>query len=115
MARAFGDIDIYVDASRLAGFPVPVIEAMSCGAIPIVTYYGAPDAVHSGYNGYIIPPENPEAIAETINHLISLPLDVREDISKEAIGTAQQYTWDLVANRFLQALERGYQKRGSDS
>lgn len=113
MADTLRMIDIYVDTSRLAGSPTPVKEAMACGAIPVCTYYGATDFVLSGYNGYIIPPDNPIAVSDTIIYLVQRGVLFREHMAKQAEEYTRQWTWDHVADRFVSAIMEG-QEKGDD-
>ncbi|MEW6129109.1 MAG: glycosyltransferase family 4 protein [Acidobacteriota bacterium] len=52
------------------GIPNVLVEAMACG-LPIITtgISGIPEIVHHGVNGWLIPPDNPEALAEALLHL----------------------------------------------
>ncbi len=62
--------DIFVLPSRLEGFGLVVVEAMACGAVPIRTPSGgATDQIISGINGYIVPFEDVDALAEAIRSL----------------------------------------------
>jgi hypothetical protein len=105
MAQNFGDIDVYVDASRLAGSPTPVKEAMSCGTIPICTYIGTTDFVYNNINGFIISPDDPKTIASLLVHLSSTPIESRQLMAQEARNSMESnWTWDIITQRFLYAL-----------
>jgi glycosyltransferase involved in cell wall biosynthesis len=64
--------DIFVLPSVLEGLPRVVIEAMAM-AKPIVAtdISGVREQLIHDRNGLIVPPENPEALAEAIIHLIN--------------------------------------------
>src|SRR5213079_1652098 len=71
---------VYVGASRLAnrigveGFGISLVEASACG-LPVVAGNsgGIPDAVRDGETGFLVPPEDPAALAATIVRLLASP------------------------------------------
>jgi len=102
---------VYVGASRRAerlgveGFGISLVEASACG-LPVVAGKsgGIPDAVREGETGFLIPPEDPEAIAAVVGRLLA-------DASLAGrIGAAGRravetyYNWDRVV-RDLRAIE----------
>jgi glycosyltransferase involved in cell wall biosynthesis len=61
-------------STKREGLSRAVIEAMSCGTIPIVTDVGGlPELVINNQSGLVVPPENPEAIARAIMFLYEHP------------------------------------------
>lgn len=66
--------DALVLPSRLEGFPVTIVEAMLAGRPVIATRVGSVDeAVEPGVTGWIVPPEDPEALAAAIQELLADP------------------------------------------
>src|SRR5205814_743784 len=71
---------VYVGASRLAdrigveGFGISLVEASACG-LPVVAGNsgGIPDAVRDGETGFLVPPEDPAALAAAIVLLLASP------------------------------------------
>jgi len=60
--------------SRLEGFPVTIVEAMLAGLPVIATDVGSVDeAVRPGETGWIVPPEDPPALAAAIAELVADP------------------------------------------
>src|SRR5436309_2749999 len=102
---------VYVGASRLAerigveGFGISLVEASACG-LPVVAGNsgGIPDAVRDGETGFLVPPEDPAALAAAIVRLLASP-----DLAKR-VGAAGRravetyYNWDRVV-RDLRAIE----------
>ncbi len=117
MANVMRELDFYIDLSRVAGSPTPVREAMSCGCIPIATKYGTTDFLLSGYNGYIVPPDDPQMVANLIMDIIREQdgvYDIMSDLSHAAADYAEEnFGWDKIAKNFLLALEEGM-KRGDE-
>lgn len=70
--------DIVVVPSLQEAFGLVVSEAMACGKPVIGTNVGGiPDQIIDGYNGFLVPPRNPENIAEKIIWLINNPNEAK--------------------------------------
>jgi len=66
-------LDIYAAASRLESesFGVAVIEASACGLPVVVSDVGGlPEVVQDGVTGFVVPREDPEALAAAIKRLV---------------------------------------------
>jgi len=71
--------DAFVLASEHEGFPIAVMEALSAGLPVVATAVGGvPDAVVPGREGLLVPPHEPEALAEAILELVNDPARRRE-------------------------------------
>ena len=83
--------DIFVLSSSYEGLPLTVLEAMAAG-LPIVSTRvgGVPDIVHNNINGILAEPENPQALAEGIMHLIKNDT-LREQMSKKSRMLVDKY------------------------
>ena len=102
---------VYVGASRRAerlgveGFGISLVEASACG-LPVVAGKsgGIPDAVRDGETGFLIPPEDPAAIADAVGRLLAdTALAGRVGAAgRRAVET--YYNWDRVV-RDLKAIE----------
>ena len=102
---------VYVGASRRAGrlgvegFGISLVEASACG-LPVVAGNsgGIPDAVRDGETGFLVPPEDPAALAAAISRLLAdAGLASRIGAAgRRAVET--YYNWDRVV-RDLRAIE----------
>jgi glycosyltransferase involved in cell wall biosynthesis len=68
----FGAVDIFCLPSHWEGMANANIEAMSSG-LPVITtnVCGHPELINDGENGYLIPPKQPELLAEKLIFLIN--------------------------------------------
>jgi glycosyltransferase involved in cell wall biosynthesis len=73
-----GCIDIVVLTSRWEGLPRVFPQAMASG-VPVVAtgVDGAPEAIHHGVNGFLVPPGDSEGIVEKVLFLIQHPESAR--------------------------------------
>jgi glycosyltransferase involved in cell wall biosynthesis len=83
-------LDIHILSSRSEGFPNVLAEAMACGT-PCVTTDVGDAAMIVGDTGWVVPPKNPQvlanAILEAINEKQNNPLmwEVREQACRDRI------------------------------
>ncbi len=99
--------DISVLSSHEEGFSNAILEAMAAGLPVVATNVGGnPEAVVHGETGIIVPPKNPNALAEAISRLASDPILRKKlgDAGRLRVQTnfsidhcAQQYS-DLYSN-----------------
>ena len=74
MRDAYWAADIVLLPSRMEGFPLVVCEAMCCGAIVIRTpSSGWEEQVIEGTTGYVVPFDDPEALADAIEAVVDRP------------------------------------------
>jgi glycosyltransferase involved in cell wall biosynthesis len=63
--------DIFILASRTEGLPIALLEAMAMGLPVIATRVGGiPEVVVDGETGILVPPDDPDQLAESIIQLI---------------------------------------------
>jgi glycosyltransferase involved in cell wall biosynthesis len=99
--------DIFVLPSRSEGFSNAIVEAMAT-ALPIVAtdVGGNAEAVIDGVTGFLIPPENPEALAEAIMRLLRDPTrSKRMGLAGQGI-VAQRFTTDAMMNQIKATYDR---------
>lgn len=71
LPRYLATADIYVSTSVSDGASASLVEAMACGLAVVTTNAGdAPKWVKSGQNGFVVPLDSPEKLAEKIAHLL---------------------------------------------
>lgn len=111
LATLYAAADLYVMPSRpirgklAEGFGLAYLEAAAAGTPGVATDFGGiPDAVVDGETGLLVPPNDPEALADAIAELLE------DDERRAAMGEAarsrvrEEFTWTRVAERFLDAV-----------
>lgn len=75
-------------------FGVAAVEAMACGVPVVVSNVGGlPEVVLEGVTGYVVPKENPDALAKAIQKLL-LSADTRKQFGENGIKhVASHYNW----------------------
>ena len=72
--RVLAGCDIFVLASRFEGLPVALMEAFGLGLPVVVTSVGGvPEAVDDGVQGLLVPPGQPELLADALEQLVADP------------------------------------------
>lgn len=66
--------DLFTIVSTSETQSIPTLQALFCG-LPVVLVDAAclPELVIHGENGFLVPPEDPEAVKEAINHIFNQP------------------------------------------
>ena len=94
--------DIFVLPSRSEGLPMALLEAMATG-LPIVATAvgGVPEAIRDGKSGLLIPPEQPQAIADALIRFAS------DEALRNSIGSAarQDFEQRYELSRMVNAYE----------
>jgi starch synthase len=96
--------DVMAFPSLFEGFGLVVLEAMACGVPVIATPNGAaPDIIHDGEDGFIVPIRDSQAVAEKLE-LLSQDRDLLASMSQAAQDTATQHSWQLYRERLAEVV-----------
>lgn len=102
--------DAFLTTPWYEPFGITPLEAMACGT-PVIgaAVGGIKSTVIDGHTGYLVPPKNPEALAERLAFLHAHPEQARR-LGDQGLQLAYQcYTWRSVAQQisgcYLRALD----------
>jgi glycosyltransferase involved in cell wall biosynthesis len=101
--------DLYLYPSNLEAFPIPITEAMACGA-PIVTSDANGLRELAGDAAILVDPGDPDGIAVAIGRVLGDP-DVQRTLRERGLARAQTFTWDACARATLHILTEAARMR----
>ena len=102
ISEAYWAADAFVFPTLYEPFGLVISEAMASG-LPVVTSRsaGAAEIMKDGKDGLLLDyPRDPKRIAEKVNLLVN-NVQLGGDISKSALDKVRQYSWDTVAQKWL--------------
>lgn len=93
--------DIFVFPSLIETFGIVLVEAMAAG-LPIITTDapGCRDIIRKGRDGIMVPPHDNDALADAMFQVMMDPAQC-EVLAEKARRRAQDFSWDLVVERYL--------------
>lgn len=99
-------IDVHVHASQLDSLPNALLEAMSLGKPSVITSVGGiPEVVKHEVNGFLVAPNDPEQLANSLLLLMS-DLSLRAAIGHEAQSTyAKHFCPEIMTRRLERAFD----------
>ena len=101
MAKA----EVFVMPSHPEGFGIVYLEAMASGCVTIGTEgEGIADVIRSGENGFLVPPNDPNAIVKGIDWCLTHPEDAAA-IAERGRKDALRLTWAHNAAQYIQLFE----------
>jgi glycosyltransferase involved in cell wall biosynthesis len=104
LRQLYARCDAWLFTSRTEGFGLPVLEAMACRTPVIATPAGAaPELLEEG-GGFLVAPEDPQAMARAIDRIAAMGETEWIRLSEIAQATAARYTWDHSSDLFEAAL-----------
>lgn len=106
LRETYARCDVWLFGTRQEGFGLPILEAMACRTPVVGTPAGAaPELIGKG-GGILVPHENPQAMADALVKVCSLPETEWRALSDTALATVTGYTWDDATTHFEKALEQ---------
>lgn len=99
--------DVFLTTPLDEAFGITPLEAMACGTPVIGSKVGGVKfTVKDGETGYLVPPNDPDAIAERIAYIYQNP-ESRARLSRQAIQRANQlFTWQQVTSAVAALYEK---------
>jgi phosphatidylinositol alpha-1,6-mannosyltransferase len=112
LAKYYAACDLFASpAAQEHGVASVYLEALSCGK-PVVACNsgGAPEAVIDGQTGLLVPPDDIEALTETLDRLIADP-ELRERLGRNGRQLVLDY---FSRDRMIDRVEAAYQRLLTD-
>jgi glycosyltransferase involved in cell wall biosynthesis len=99
--------DAFVMSSRFEGLSAALLEAASMGLPSVVTNVGGnPDVVIDGDTGYIVEPENPDAIANAMHSIMRAQPEERRAFSVASRRRClDHFQFEAIARKWLDLYE----------
>ena len=98
LAKLYSSADVVICPSWYESFPAPPLEAMACGAPVVTTKYGTEDYAFNEENALVVPPRNPQAMAQAILRVLE-DKNLAEKLRENGPKTAKQFTWDKTTDQ----------------
>ena len=97
--------DVFVLPSRYEAMPMSLLEAMASGLPCVVSDVGDnARLVEDGVTGFVVPPEDPDTLAEAMRKMLANP-DIRRTMGEAAHRKAQQYSVERMVARVTEVYE----------
>jgi glycosyltransferase involved in cell wall biosynthesis len=112
MAPLYALSDACVLPSALESFGLPILEAMACGTPAAVSKSaGVAELMTDGVDGLLL--DDPSDVAEIAAKVAKLFADAEalRAMAARARATAQEYSWEKIAERFEALCESALQRR----
>lgn len=105
LAELYSSSDLSICPSWFESFPLPPIESMACGCPTVTTRYGTEDYAFNEQNALVVPPRNPQLMADAIIRLLKEE-GLREKFRKNGPITAKEFTWQKTVDRVEEIFEQ---------
>lgn len=98
--------DVLVSSSRSEAFPNVLGEAMACGVPCVATDVG--DSAHIvGHAGLVVPPRQPDAMAEAIERIMMRSQAERDELGRVARARiVEEFSLDRIVDRYARLHEQ---------
>lgn len=108
----YAQCDVWLSASILEGFCLPLLEAMACRCPVVSTRSGGPiDIIVEGLNGYLTEVGDVETLAGQVLRVLRLPPEEWRQMSDAAYRIATCFSWGDATNLFEEALELAVERK----
>ena len=103
MPALYAEADIFLNASVVDNQPVSILEALSAGLPVVSTRAGdIPFMVRHGETGLLVPPSDPQALADAVAVLWRDP-DRARHMARQARRDVAKHTWSAVRDAWAEA------------
>lgn len=101
----FRETDLFLDLSDYQAFGRTAVEAMSCGAIPVVPIHvGTGEFARDGINGFVVDTRSDEAILGAVAGFLGMTPVERSEMRANGIAAGYRYSPEAAAISELRLL-----------
>ena len=101
LAYYYSAAEMVVMPSHYESFGMVALEAMACGTPVIGSDVGGLSfSIENGFNGYLVPGRDHDALANKIAMLLKHPL-LRDQLGEQAIRWTERYDWTHITDEIL--------------
>jgi glycosyltransferase involved in cell wall biosynthesis len=98
-------MDVFILASVAEGMPRVLLEAMAAGVPCVATQVGGiPEVINGEAVGFLVPPGDPEALAEMMLRVAKMPGEELAEVIEKARGRIRRFYSHDVVKKKLEAL-----------
>lgn len=93
---------IFVMTSIFEGFPLVLLEAMSCGLVPITFsfHFGPGDVINDNKNGFLVENRDVHILSEKILYLINNE-NRRKEMAYQAVSKVNDFSIDKIIDKWM--------------
>jgi glycosyltransferase involved in cell wall biosynthesis len=107
MEAIYGALDLYVHPARFEGMPNAVLEAMAAGCPIVATAIdGSQELIEDGVHGWLVPPEDPRALACAIGAALADSDEARRRGAAAQARAAREYSIDAMVDAWERVLQQ---------
>src|SRR5262249_13834193 len=100
LARYMQQSSVVVLPSRKESLGMVLVESLACGTPVVATRSGGPEDIVNEKVGVLVPPEDPEALADAIQRVLQRPEDfARADLTAYAFA---KYSGTPMSKEYLE-------------
>lgn len=112
LSDLYGRSDLVVFPSWWEPFGLVCVEAMASGALVLGSLCGGmKEIIEDEKSGYLISPSDPAALAEKISNILSLNIQVKNQVRLNARKRAEIYDSDCIVKKQLEIYQRAIDSR----
>jgi glycosyltransferase involved in cell wall biosynthesis len=102
IAQYYRASDLYIHPAKAETFPNSILEAMACG-VPVVASNvgGISEQVDDGVTGFLIPAQNPELMAKSVNVLLNDPTLMKRMGEAASQKVKHQFTLENQVEQYI--------------
>ena len=106
-ANCYVQPSVITPSGKMEGIPVALMEAMASG-IPVVAtcISGIPELVRNGDTGWLVPPENVEALADALSQIHSDPVEAHKRVQSGRKWVLEEFELSSNAKRLSSLFAR---------